>query len=111
MTPETHKYAAAPGSFCIVTTENGDQQDICNLVTMPFAQRSLYLNAKTTNFSNMNTEVPQGVDGLTRDVLERCVSTCGRAGTRAKMRSRARKEASAPEVRGYYEQFAEKRNT
>ena len=29
------------------------------------------------------------------------------AGTRAKMRSRARKEASAQEVRGYYKQFAE----
>ena len=39
---------------------------------------------------------------------ERCVATCGRAaGTRAKMRSRARKEASAQEVRGYYKQFAE----
>ena len=25
MTPETHKYAAAAGSFCFVTTENGDQ--------------------------------------------------------------------------------------
>ena len=39
----------------------------------------------------MNTEVPQGVDGLTRHELERCMSTCGRAGTRAKIRSRARK--------------------
>ena len=29
------------------------------------------------------------------------------AGTRAKMRSRARKEASAQEVRGHYKQFAE----
>ena len=29
------------------------------------------------------------------------------AGTRAKMRSRARKEASAQEVRGYCKQFAE----
>ena len=44
MTPETHKYAAAVGSFCFVTTENGDQQDICNLTTMPVVQRSLYLN-------------------------------------------------------------------
>ena len=36
------------------------------------------------------------------------MATCGRAaGTRAKMRSRARKEASAQEVRGYYKQFAE----
>ena len=43
MTPETHKYAAAAGSFCFVTTENGRQQDIYNLTTMPCVQRSLYL--------------------------------------------------------------------
>ena len=36
------------------------------------------------------------------------MATCGRAAeTRAKMRSSARKEASAQEVRGYYKQFAE----
>ena len=37
------------------------------------------------------------------------MATCGKAaGTSAKMRSRARKEASAQEVRGYYnKQFAE----
>ena len=33
--PETHKYEAAAGSFCFVTTEEGEQQDICQLVTMP----------------------------------------------------------------------------
>ena len=56
----------------------------------------------------MKVEVPKGIDGRTRDVLERCMATCGRApGTRAKIRSRARKEASAQEVRGYYKQFAE----
>ena len=42
MTPETHEHAAAAGSFCFVTTENGDKQDICNLITMPCVQRSLY---------------------------------------------------------------------
>ena len=47
MTPETHKYAAAARSFCVVTTENGDQQDICNLTTMPCVQRSLCLNEVT----------------------------------------------------------------
>ena len=37
------------------------------------------------------------------------MATCGNAaGTRAKMRSRARKEASAQEVRGYYKQIAAK---
>ena len=36
------------------------------------------------------------------------MTTCGRAaGMRAKMRSRARKEASAQEARGYYKQFAD----
>ena len=41
-------------------------------------------------------------------MLERCMAPCGRAaGTRVNMRSRARKEASAQEVRGYYKQFAE----
>ena len=63
MTPETHKYAAAAGSFCFVTTENGIQQDICNLVTMTCGQRSLYLNERTNNFGDMKVEVPKGVDG------------------------------------------------
>ena len=31
MTPEAHKHAAAAGSFCFVTTENGEQQDLYNL--------------------------------------------------------------------------------
>ena len=107
-TPETHKYAAAAGPFCFLTSENGDQEDICNLITMPCVQRSLYLNERTNNFGNMKIEVPKGVDGRTRDMLERCTATCGRAaGTRAKMRSRARKEASGQEVRGYHKQFAE----
>ena len=108
MTPETHKYAAAAGSCCVSMTENGEQQDICNLITMPCVQRSLCLNGATNDFNSIKVEVPKGVDGQTRDMLERCMATCGRvAGTRAKMRSRARKEASAQEVRGYWEQFAE----
>ena len=44
-------------------------------------------------------------------MLDRCTVTCGRvAGTRAKMRSRARKEALAQEVRRYYNQFAEEKH-
>ena len=36
------------------------------------------------------------------------MTTCGKAaGSKAKRRSRARKEASAKEVRGYFQQFAE----
>ena len=58
MTPETHKYAAAAaGSFCFVTTENGDQQDICKFTTMPCVQRSLYLNEMTDDFGNIQVEV------------------------------------------------------
>ena len=75
---------------------------------MPCVQRSLYLNEMTKNFSNIQVGVPKGVDGRSRDVLEQCMTICGRAaGTTAKMRSRARKEASAQEVRRYYRQFAE----
>ena len=76
MTPQTHKYAAAARSFCVVTTENGNQQDMCKLITMPCVQRSLYLNEVTNNFGSTNVEVPKGVDGRTRDVLERCMATC-----------------------------------
>ena len=108
MTPETHKLAAAAGSFCLAMTENGEQQDICNLITMPCVQRSLYLDELTNDFGNIKVEVPKGVDGQTRDMLERCMATCGRAaGTRAKMRSRARKKHQLKKVREYYKQFAE----
>ena len=56
----------------------------------------------------MKVEVPKGVDGQIIDMLERKMATCGKAaGTRAKMRSRARNEASAQEVRGYYKQLTE----
>ena len=102
-TPETHKFAAAAGPFCFVTIENEDEQDICKVTTMPCVQRSLYLNEVTDDFGNIKVEVPKRVDERTRDMLERCMATCGRAaGTRTQMRSRARKEASAQEVRGYY---------
>ena len=33
MTPETHEYAAAAGSFCFSMSDNGDQQDKCNLIS------------------------------------------------------------------------------
>ena len=62
----------------------------------------------TNNFGNIQVEVQEGVGGRTRDVLEQCVTTWRKAtGIKAKNRSRARKEASAQEVRGYYNQFAE----
>ena len=107
-TPGTQKYAAAAGSFCFATTENRNQQDICILITMPCVQRILCLNEVTNDFGNRKVEVPRRVDGPTRNMLERCMATCGKAaGTTAKMRSRARKEASAQEVRGHNKQFAE----
>ena len=88
--------------FAFQQLTNGEQQDICNLITMPCVQRSLYLNEVINDFENIKVEVPEEVDGQTRDMLERCMTTCKRvAGTRAKMRSRTRKESSAQEARGY----------
>ena len=108
MTPEAHKYAAAARSFCFVTTENGEKQDLYNLTTCPCAQRSLCLDEVINDSSSAEVEFPKGVGNQTRDVLASCMATCGKAaGARAKRRSRARKEASAQEVRGYYNQFAE----
>ena len=58
VTLETRKHAAAAGSFCFVTTENGEQQDICNLATMPCVQRSLHLDEVINDSSNTQVEVP-----------------------------------------------------
>ena len=60
-----------PDHGCFLSFENGDQQDMCNLITMSCVQRSLYLNERTNNFGNMKIEVPRRVDGRTRDMLER----------------------------------------
>ena len=60
--------------------------------------------------STTQVEFPKGVDNQTSHMLERCMATCGKAArARAKRRSRARTEASAQEVRGYYKQFAEEK--
>ena len=49
-----------------------------------------------------------GVDNQTRDMLERCMATCGKAArSRAKMPSRTQKEALSQDVRGYLKQVAE----
>ena len=91
-----------------MTTENGEQQDVKNLTTFPCVQRSLSLDEVIDDSSSAQVEFPQGVDSQTSDMLERCMATCGEAaGARAKRRSRARKEASVQEVRGYYKQVAE----
>ena len=89
MTPEAHKYAAAAaGSFCFVTTENGEQQDIFNLTPILGVQRSLCLVEVTGESSSTRVELPNGVDNQTRDMLEPCMATCGKAaGTRAKRKS------------------------
>ena len=65
MTPEAHKYAAAAGSFCFVTTENGEQQDIYNLTTGPGVQRSLCLNEVIDDSSSTQVEFPTGVGSQT----------------------------------------------
>ena len=103
MTPEAHKYATAAGSFCLVTTENGEQQGLYNLTARPCVQRSLCLDEVIDDSSSAQVEFPKGVDSQTRDMLEHCMATYGKAaGARAKRRSRARVEASAQEVRGYH---------
>ena len=56
MMPEAHKYAAA-GSFCFVTTKNGEQQDTCNLTTKPGVQRSLCLDEVTDDSSSARFEL------------------------------------------------------
>ena len=75
---------------------------------MPCVQRSLYLDEVTNDSGSTKIEVPRGVDSQTRQILVHCMPTCGKAaGAKDKMRFRARKEASAQEVRGYSKQFAE----
>ena len=87
MTPEAHKYAAAAGSFCFVTTENGEQLDIYNFSV----QRSLCLDEVIDDSSSTQVNSPKEVDSQTRDMLEHCMATSGKAaGARAKRKSRAR---------------------
>ena len=74
MTLETQKYAAAAGTFLLFDHENRDQQDRCNLSTMPCVQRSLYLNELTDDFGNMKVEVPEGDNSQAGDMLERCMA-------------------------------------
>ena len=79
MTPEAHKYATAAGSLCFVTTENGEQEDIYNLTTFLGVQRSLCLEEVIDDSSSTRVEFPKRVDNLTRDMLERCMATCGKS--------------------------------
>ena len=89
-----------------VTTEEGEQQDICQLVTMPCV-KSLSLDEVINDYSNIQVSFPSEVSSQPRHMLERCMDICGEAAvSRAQKRSRARKEASAQEVRGYYKQLA-----
>ena len=70
VTPVTHKYAAAAGSFCFVTTANGEQQDFNNLTAIPSVQRLLCLKEVTDNSSSTRVEPPNGVDNQTRNMLD-----------------------------------------
>ena len=97
MTSEAHKYAAAARSFRLATTE-------C-------VQRSLCIDNVINNPSSVQVEVPKEFDSQTRDMLERCMATCGKAvRARAKRRSRASNKASAQEVRGYCQQLVKPKN-
>ena len=58
LTPEAHMYAAAAGSFCLVTMENGEQQDVYNLTTLRCVQRSLWLDEVVNDSSSVQVEVP-----------------------------------------------------
>ena len=78
VTPEKHKCAAAAGSFCFVTTANGEQQDMCDLTTKPSVQRSLCLEEVTDDSSSTRVELPNGFDNETRARLERSIATCGK---------------------------------
>ena len=102
VTSETHKYAAAAGSLCFVTTETGEQQDINNWTAVPSVQRSLCLKEATNDSSSTQVEVPKGVDSQTRDMLQRCMAICGKAaGAKGQEEiSCTKKEASAQAVRG-----------
>ena len=56
------------------------------------------LNEMINNPSNVKNDVLERVDGRIGDVLERCMTICGKAaGMKTERRSRARKEASTEE--------------
>ena len=70
-------------------------------------ERSLSLDEVINRYSNIQVSFPSEVSSQPWHVLERCMDICGEAAvSRAQIRSRARREASAQEVRGYYKQFA-----
>ena len=81
MTPEAHKYAAAAGFFFFCDHENGNQQDTCNLTTMPCIQRSLYLNEVINDSDSTQVEVPKGVESQTLVALDRAASASRTAST------------------------------
>ena len=97
MTSESHNYVVAVGSFCL------NQKKICNLTTLSCKKQSLFPNEMTNNFSNIQVEDSKGIDGRPKDVIERCMTSFGKtAGMKSKRRSRAQKEVSAKEVKGFY---------
>ena len=108
VTPETHKYAAAAGSFCFVTTETSDQQDINNLTTVPSVQRSLCLTEVTDNSvaHKLNSQKdltikPETCWNVAWQPVEKPHQQEPKCGLVHE------KKASTQEVRGYYKQFAE----
>ena len=113
VTPETHKCAAAAGSFCFVNhwrwrtagyLPAGHYADVCKR-----SLSSWWSDQWLQHIIHKSTFLMESmVTSQTRDMLEHCITTCGKpARSRVKMRSRTRKEASAQEVRGHYKQFNE----
>ena len=67
------------GSFCFVTTENRRTTRYLQLDDYAVCERrSLCLDDVTNDSSSTQVEVPTGVDRQTRDMLERCMATCGK---------------------------------
>ena len=106
MTPATHKYAAAAGSFGFSITEGWrttrcmqfDHHAECATIIIISMKRPTATNLQMLKFLMelmVKQETCWNAVWLPAEELQ---------GTRANMRSRARKEPSAQEVRGYYKQ-------
>ena len=110
MTPEAHKYAAAPRSFCFVTAENGEEQDIYNLTAIPGVQRSLCFEEVIDDSAAHKMNSHKELTSKRETCWNAVWPPVEKPQEQEPRKSRARKEASAQEVRGYYKQLAE-RNT
>ena len=88
--------------------ETGDQQNIYNLTTIPRVQQSLCVEEITDDSSSTRNEL---LNGVVQSNQRHAGTLYGHLWKSRRSKSqeeiRARKEASAQEVRGNYKQFAE----